>query len=220
MMPMLVEKRTTMPAKRKKARNQAPISLPRIWASSLMNSISADSVRFDCPTVDQTSTESMRSVKRPMQKKVMKCSRLHTFHHDLQRLRFCSFTGKVYPRDGAATSSPVIGETILGMGPPIPNPSSRPLFVRPVLLVQREGVPEGRGGNLLAGYRGDDLGHAPAHPHPLVADVVALAEVVRPARAREGDRPEHGRGPERREGLGQVGDAGGRLRDDARPARG
>src|SRR5918998_1765447 len=100
MMPMLVEKRTTMPANRKKALNQPPISLPRIWASSLMNSMSADPVTSALPTVDHTSTESMMSVKAPMRKKVMKCSLLHTFHQALQRRMFSSFTGKVYPRDG------------------------------------------------------------------------------------------------------------------------
>ena len=74
---------------------------------------------------DQTSTESMMSVKTPMRKKVMKCSRLATLHQCLQRRMFSSFTGKVYPREGAATSSPVIGETTLGMRPPIPRPLSR-----------------------------------------------------------------------------------------------
>jgi hypothetical protein len=90
-----------------------------------MNSMSASPVRVALPTVDQTSTESMTSVKAPMRKKVMKCSRLATFHQRLQRRMFSSLTGKVYPSDGAATSSPVIGETTLGMRAPIPRPLSR-----------------------------------------------------------------------------------------------
>src|ERR687894_158953 len=82
MMPMLVENRTTIPANRKNALNQPPIWLPRTWASVLMNSRSSPMLRL--PTVDQTSTESMRRVKAPMQKKVMTCSRFATLHHPRQ----------------------------------------------------------------------------------------------------------------------------------------
>jgi shikimate 5-dehydrogenase len=40
---------------------------------------------------------------------------LATLHPLFQRRRFSSLVGKVYARPGAASSSPVMGETMLGM---------------------------------------------------------------------------------------------------------
>ncbi len=59
-----------------------------------------------------------------MHQKVKRCSWFATFHHPLKRRRFSSVSGGTYPRPGAATSSPVIGETMLGMWMPMPIPLS------------------------------------------------------------------------------------------------
>src|SRR5829696_4919327 len=88
-----------------------------------------------------------------------------------------------------------------------------------VLLVYLERVSRGRPGFLFAGDRGDDAGDMDPHAHPLVAYVVALAEVVGAAGTGEGYRPQDRRDPDLVYVAGQVGDACGSLGDDPRPGR-
>src|SRR5215212_9122432 len=88
-----------------------------------------------------------------------------------------------------------------------------------VLFVELELVTEGRSGFLLAGDRRDDLGHEYPHAQALVADVVALHEVVATPSAGKDYRPEYRRGTELIQITGQVRRALWSLRDDARPGR-
>jgi hypothetical protein len=53
-------------------------------------------------------------VSVPIMKKAKNCSLLATFHQRSQRRRFSSSGGKVTPVAGAASSSPVIGDTMRG----------------------------------------------------------------------------------------------------------
>src|SRR5918993_2843636 len=122
-MPTLVEKSITKPATKKNAENQGAMRSPRIWASSWINAKSVPMFSWT-PAVEKTSTERATSNTEPMNQKVMSCSWLAIFHQVLQRRLFSSVSGGTYPNDGAATSSPVMGETMLGMVMPIPKPLS------------------------------------------------------------------------------------------------
>src|SRR3712207_2466394 len=106
------------------------------------------------------------------------------------------------------------GDEVFPVGhlPPVP-PAAH------VLLVHREGVPQRGGGHLFTRDRGDDLGHAPAHPEALVPDVVALGQVVGPAGAREGHGAKERGDTDRSDGPRYPRDGRGSLRDDARPGR-
>src|SRR5215217_7542744 len=100
---------------------------------------------------------------------------------------------------------------LVGNRPPFP-PAAHVLFVRLELVAERWPC------FLLASDRGDDLGHEYPHPQPLVADVVALHEVVATTGPGEDYRPEYRRGPDLLEIAGQVRHALWGLRDDPRPS--
>src|SRR5215203_2011838 len=95
--------------------------------------------------------------------------------------------------------------------PPVP-PAAHITFVHLELVAER--WPR----FLLARDRGDDLGHEYPHPQPLVADVVALNEVVATTGPGEDYRPEYRRGPDLSEIPRQVRRALWGLRDDPRPS--
>src|SRR5918997_3545666 len=122
-MPTLVENSITKPATKKNVENQGAMRSPRIWASSWINARSVPMFGLT-PAVEKTSTQRPMSNTKPMNQKVMSCSWLAILHQALQRRLFSSVSGGTYPRDGAAPSSPVMGETMLGMRMPIPRPLS------------------------------------------------------------------------------------------------
>src|SRR5215213_1624925 len=118
-MPMLVERSITKPATKKNCSNQGAMSLPRPSPSALTKSRLASGNPL-APMVEKTSTQRATSKRAPINQKVMRCSVFATFHHALKRRSFSSVEGGTYPSDGAATSSPVMGETMLGMWMPMP----------------------------------------------------------------------------------------------------
>src|SRR5215217_3428506 len=66
---------------------------------------------------------------------------------------------------------------------------------------------------------GDAVRDVDAHAHPLIPNVLALAEVVGPTRAREGYRPHDGESPDLLPVGGEIGEALRSLGDDAPPGR-
>src|ERR671915_202275 len=119
MMPMLVDKSITKPATKKNSSNHGAMRSPMAAPQSSTNARSSPMFSW-MPMLEKTSTQRETSSNAPMNQKVMRCSWFATFHHSFQRRRFSSVSGGTYPRDGAATSSPVMGETMLGMWMPIP----------------------------------------------------------------------------------------------------
>src|SRR5215217_6649305 len=99
---------------------------------------------------------------------------------------------------------------LVGNRPPFP-PAAHVLFVRLELVAERWPC------FLLASDRGDDLGHEYPHPQPLVADVVALHEVVAATGPGEDHTREYRRGPDHSEIRRQIRQALWGLGDDARP---
>src|ERR671913_1204382 len=67
-------------------------------------------------------------------------------------------------------------------------------------------VPDAWRGHLLTGYGRDDVGDMDAHAHPLIPDVVALAEVVGAAGPREGYCRQDGDSPDLLPVRGENGD--------------
>src|SRR5919112_724690 len=123
MMPMLVDNSITKPAMKKNSSNQGAILSPMATPQSSTNARSVPMFSWT-PMLEKTNTQRETSNNAPRNQKVMRCSWFATFHHPLKRRWFSSVSGGMYPRDGAATSSPVMGETMLGMWMPMPMPLS------------------------------------------------------------------------------------------------
>jgi hypothetical protein len=122
--PMLVDKSITKPAMKKNCANHGAMRSPMAVPQSSTNARSSPMFSWT-PMLEKTSTQRETSNNAPMNQKVMRCSWFATFHHSFQRRRFSSVSGATYPSDGAATSWPVRGETMLGMWRPMPIPLSR-----------------------------------------------------------------------------------------------
>src|SRR5918994_3817320 len=114
MMPILVDKSITNPAMKKNSSNQGAIFSPMATPQSSTNARSVPMFSW-MPMLEKTSTQRETSNNAPMNQKVKRCSWFATFHQPCQRRLFSSVSGGTYPKDGAATSSPVMGETMLGM---------------------------------------------------------------------------------------------------------
>ena len=96
--------------------NHSPTTLSSTLASSAMKSKPLASGRSGfLYTVEYAISEKMMIESNAMQANDTNCSMFDRFHHSRQRLRLCSSSGKLRRSAlGAASSWPVIGETIRG----------------------------------------------------------------------------------------------------------
>src|SRR5919108_1016557 len=103
------------PNSQKNDPNHGPTTSLRTSPSPLMKSKSASSEMFLPYTVAYASTEKTTIEAMQMAQKETSCSLLATLNQPRKRLRFSGSWRIIEPVAGAASGSPVIGDSIFGM---------------------------------------------------------------------------------------------------------
>src|SRR3954447_23938828 len=121
MIPSAAPNRLTAPITQNSVPNHTP-TVPLSASPSILMKSKLSSCTAGLPyTVEYAISENTAIVSAPITKNEKNCSMLALRHHSRQRVMLAASTRNQKPRpDGAASSSPVIGDTTRGAYEPMP----------------------------------------------------------------------------------------------------